>query len=774
MKTKLIIVAFVFTAAFSTGCRIIDDEDVAVNQYRVLNRYAPVANSPQMEMRSRAEEIEVAKTRKVYIGHDLPVEVTIDAKYAEDDIPVQFYLLHAEDIEEYENGTGDLDDVRFYYLDRTVGTTIEHIDSGTNTYRVILNVPANDAKDQFTGDLKTGLFYIIAEVNKDGKAEIDIIEAYNKYKNNTDLTYTSVINVASDKMNYPDLVLEQFNLTGGAGGSVNSTTFLDLKLSNLPGAEQIVLPGINGLPDIPIYPSYTDRIFFANIHVRASSCDVINVPVNFNLTGPYSFTTPLYIYDSDMEGWVQTYYIPYLKANTSESISLALMIPDNKAATYEYPVHTSWPEGFPVTPTSTIRTDLFATYPLVAMRARLNEGYKSYNNWDITCDINFSSQSGLSKPVQECRFITGNYLTGGEDYYDPYGQNSSASNNLLTRNFYINLEEMNIETNEGINMYPACKKNPPAANGDDNQLVIFWDGIGFCVGDNSFGAGGNVHEGAFFHRMSLYSMGMNLYGTVLSRRIDFIDMYCNASSYPTRPDLSGYAIKIQKPEFDRENKGSIYKDENSSDDDTGTPDGGRLSIKSALYMTTILEEAGVGFTGNTPRVWESPITLYTKKETKEKWVYCFKFQIEAGLDIVLTPGIRLYQYDTGALNLEKFLRLQASAYADANASLAGMAGMGLYTFLDVLGLEFRQKTYTKTEFSDPNYIRGTLYRTFGSYLLPPSGYMDLYFFINLLFFEIRYDYNLFRYTSDPVELFEAGVDPNSGKLWTKYLTYDRK
>ncbi|MCP4132332.1 MAG: hypothetical protein GY754_15275, partial [bacterium] len=101
---KIIMKLFVFMAAispvFMAGC-IIDDSAVALNTYSIESVTAPVDIT-----RSGASAI-TNPDRKVHIGHDLPINLELTAEYAEDDVPIQVYLLNINDIEEVQSGIGD-------------------------------------------------------------------------------------------------------------------------------------------------------------------------------------------------------------------------------------------------------------------------------------------------------------------------------------------------------------------------------------------------------------------------------------------------------------------------------------------------------------------------------------------------------------------------------------------------------------------------------------------------------------------------------------------
>ena len=143
------------------GC--IDDSPVEYNSYNIN-----YINPPVDKVASGGDLV-----KKVYIGHDLPVNITVSAEYDEQNVPLQVYLLNVNDVEEFESGVGYASDIRMYYCDRTPNTTISQLRAGTNIYGVVINVPADDSRDELTNDFKTGYFYVLAEVNKNENADTD-------------------------------------------------------------------------------------------------------------------------------------------------------------------------------------------------------------------------------------------------------------------------------------------------------------------------------------------------------------------------------------------------------------------------------------------------------------------------------------------------------------------------------------------------------------------------------------------------------------------------
>ena len=131
---------------------------------------------------------------------------------------------------------------------------------------------------------------------------------------------------ASDYMSKPDLSVEAIHFTGTTSNPRDSVSFYDLDLSKLPGLET------TNLGKIYLKPVEKSRTFTGSVDVKSSASDALNVPVKFYLEStdsPVTISIPLEIYDKSMEGYVDEYYIPILRKNTRESVTLMLRIPDD-------------------------------------------------------------------------------------------------------------------------------------------------------------------------------------------------------------------------------------------------------------------------------------------------------------------------------------------------------------------------------------------------------------------------------------------------------------
>ncbi len=713
---RILAIAFFLISVFSVlGC--IDDDPVKYNVYAVMTITTPVDRQGS------------ASEKKVHIGHDMPVNVTLTAAYAEVNVPIQFYMLHVDDVDEVENGIGLVSDIRMYFCERTPNTTIDLLQPGTHTYGLIVNIPSEDSKDELTGDFKTGEFYIVAEVNKFEDAELDAYAVYQKFRGS--LGDDNKIVITSDYMKKPDLSVENMHFTGSEDEPNDVLVWYNVSLENLPGIENSSLSEEQRV--IIIEPSMTDRTFTGTVEVRSSASDALNVPIVFWITNDASdignsdgdVDVLLDIYDKSMGGYVDKYYIPILKANTTERITLGLRIPEEHGDINYFSDYEAWPAdpdtacGDSGCSPGDSYTDC---YPLSAIRHALGKKEYGDHTFHIVAEVNPGGE------VTETRFITSHanndeytendYYESG-DVYDTGNTSPSITkdNNEKSEGITFTLEEIEVEPNEGIKAYPYCKLDPP--DEDYRSLVIFWDGFALSVGGSKFGASAEMHEGMFFYNYSLYSLGVDVHGTVFNNSLYLINTYLNAESHPFEELRSGFEFHVE---------------------------GGQK---------VVLSEAGSGFSANT---WEYPILLWSKEKSMEKWVYCFKFKLTAGVETWLTPGVNLNINVDGSLVVDKYANLRASVYADASASIAGLATVGLYTYIDVLTLELIQSCYTTTQYDEVNWpgrVKGTLNRDVGLYLVGPKGYLDIYFEIDFIFFSKRWSKQLFSFSSFRVPLLEV-------------------
>ncbi len=709
---------FIILPFVLSGC--IDDSPVEYNEYDIEGISTPVDKVGNNE-------------KKVYIGHDLPVNVELTAKYNEEDIPIQVYLLHADDIDEVEKGIGFIGDIRMYYCQRTPNTTLTEINQGTNIYGIVINVPAEDSKDELTGDFKTGTFYVVAEVNKNEDAEIDAYIVYEKFKDKlTDPVYKeqNQIVVASEFTSKPDLSVESMSFTGGSDNPQDVLVWYNVDLTGLPGIANSSLTADEMI--IVVEPSEKDRNFTGTVNVKSSASDALNVPIQFKLKDSAGTIDILMeIYDKSINGWVDTYYIPLLKANILERVTLGLRIPADIEGGYNYyGDYEGWTDDPDSPCTDTVcTTETWAeAFPLSHLRHVMGKTNYGDHEFNIEAVINPDGS------IAESRFIVPNdtynaYTTS--DYKEDGGTADGIEddNNIKSESLTFTLEKVEVSPNEGIKAYPYCAMNPK--DEDYRSIVIFWDGFEFNVGGSAFGANAEAHEGMFFYNYSLYSLGCHVSGTIFGNTMYLVNTHLNAESHPYDAGNSGFEFHIE---------------------------GGQK---------VVLSEAGEGHSDN---VWEYPILIWGKEFSKSYWYYCFKFTLTAGIETWFTPGVHLGIHEDGALAVDKYASLRGSVYADASASLAGLASIGLYTYIDVLTLSLIQSCYTTTEYDEVNYpgrVKGTLNREVGVYLIGPKGYIDLYFEINFIFFSKRWSFNIFSFTSFTIPLLEMDF-AGSGE-YTNYI-----
>jgi hypothetical protein len=705
----LLLPAFFFPIA---GC--IDDSPVEYNTYDISYINPPI------------EKSEVAKTgsdwgKKVYIGHDMPVNITISAEYDETDVPMQIYLLNVDDVQEYESGVGYASDMRMYYCDRTEGTTITQLSAGTHTYGVIINVPAEDSRDELTNDFKTGYFYVLAEVNKNEQAETDAYTVYTKFKNRID--DNNIIFVASDHIKFPDLSVESMCFTGGADSPDDVMVWYNVDLTGLPGIDESGLTEEQKI--IIVEPSSKDRTFVGTVEVRSSSADALNVPIEFTLENEAGdFSIPLNIYDRSMSGWVEMYYIPLLKANTTEKITLSLQIPlDDDSANY----FSSWSDW----DSEGNQED----FPLSQVRHEMGRTNYGDHTFKIVATVNPNNS------VEESRFIEPqeNNPEYAEADYNLNGDANKTGNNEKSESITFTLEKVEVDPNNGIKTYPYCKLGDDLADrqanySDKREIVIFWDGLELNVGNNDFGANAEVHEGMFFYNYSLYSFGAHISGTVFNNTMYLVNTHLNAQAHPYNEADSGFELHVEG------------------------------------FNKVVLSEAGEGYSENR---WEYPILVWGKEVSKSYWVYCFKFTLTAGVETWFTPGLNVNLNLDGSLLVDKTAELRGAVYADASASIAGLASVGLYTYMDVITLNLIQSCYTTTEYDEinyPNRVKGSLNREVGFYLIGPKGYLDIYFEIDFFFFSKRWSKQLFSYSSFQMPLLEMDFLTSTDTDYTNLTT----
>jgi hypothetical protein len=707
---------------------MVEDSPVAYNTYNIGTIAPAVPGTASVTSIAAAglkrSTSTITTTKKVHVGHDFPVNVTLTAEYEEDDIPLQFYLLNVDDVEEVESGTASAADMRTYYCEQTTQTTIAKLLKGENTYGCVLNIPADSSIDPLTGHTKTGVYYIVADANKYDSAEPDAYEIYQRSKDKLDENNTVMI--TTEYLSKPDLSIDSMDFTGGSDAPKDVMVFYDIDLSTLPGVNT---GRDNAIPPILVRPVQSSRYFTGTVNVRSSSCDALNVPITFSLKGKSAvdgsdFNIPLMIYDEELKAYQTTYYIPILRANTSCMLSLGLMIPPDATDKNYFSAAVG---GVNMANVASFTTADIAKYPLSWLRYNLGFGDDSYtyHDFSIVAEVNsaYDTNGNLGEGlVTESRFIKPNT---DDKAYDPASyvaagdsKTLSSENNSVSETFSIKLEKMNVDANQGIQNYPYCKLEGTEKVEEMKTVVIFWDGYAFSVGDTKFGGSAEIHEGMFFYNYSLYSMGCNVTGYLFNNPLVLVNTYLNAESHPYNSLSSNFVLNVE------------------------------------AGKRTFMADSGTGFQS---RVWEHPIVLATGEKTMEKMLYFIKLTLIAGYDVCFTPGVSLDVNQDGSLKVSKYAGVLGSVHADASVSLAGLAGVGLYTWLDVLAIDLKQDTYTEVEHGtglNENMVRGTLYRNCGLYLTGPKGYVNGYVQIKILFFKKRWEKQLFSFTSFRIPIFE--------------------
>lgn len=495
MKTKnrIILSAVLFISFFYTGCFLVDNSPVASNTYEILQTRA--------------------LSTEVHIGHDLPVSVTLKADYNETtEIPVQFYLLNKEDVKEVENGLGDTGDIRIYRPDVL---TLDRVYSGTHEYTYEepagndtgqyndlnlfnLHIPADQSIDRLTGDHKIGTYYLVAVVDKDGKAEIDAYEIYKKLKG--DGLQVTEITIPQEALLPPDLSYVAMNFTGDISDPKNAMTYMD-----------VVVPDPNGFT-ISMDPTEQDRTFTGNVTVRSSSKTSLNVPIRFELSNAsLGFTggsaIKPKIYDSEINGWVDIYYAAELKPNIDEDITVALKISDTDA--------------------SAIKTAL-------ENKATADGVTSLSTTWTLTAMVN--DLDGATHPILERRYTMGS----NRRLYD---------NNYGTSQFKINYNRYEVAKNSGIVRYipddPAAPQGLIPDDGQNKVIVIFHDEFKKNVGSEKFGGGIWAYERAYFVNYSCYQTGVELDASLFGNSFKLVDINFDAFSFPKNAAASGYNFFVE-------------------------------------------------------------------------------------------------------------------------------------------------------------------------------------------------------------------------------------
>ncbi|HOO71813.1 MAG TPA: hypothetical protein PK926_08620 [Spirochaetota bacterium] len=705
LNTALLSLFAITLFAFS-AC--IDQSDVEHNTYRIKSIEALNTET-------------CSGTVVGHIGHDVRTKLTMDVEYTENgEIPVQFYLLNKDDVEEVENGLGDRTDIRIYRPDQVVLPGVlegehEYSDDNADIDTFVFNIPSDQAEDELTGDKKTGTYYVIAAVDKDDSAEID---AYELYRKNPSIAEEIVIPTDDDED--PDLSVEDVDFAGDREDPKNIMTYIRVRV-----------PDPNGF-NIDVAPSERERRFTGNATIKSSKLrpggiSTINVPVRFeiNIDDPswtYGAIRPL-VYDSDIDGWVEDYYIDELLPNTDEDVTVALQIDE---------------------------TDAGHIMDFLTQKSEDQEnagGEPSVSTtWTVTAYVNYLTNA--TYPVPEKR-----YTTGSNDI------TSAHANNTGTCDLIINFDVFDVEKNAGIRRYvpedvddpdnygPVHPLEPWEAGYSSSKkkvLVIFHDEFAKDVGSSNLGGGVWAYERAYFYKYSAYQTGVELDARLFGYYLRLVDVNFDAFSFPKNPDASGYNFYVEAA--------------------------GR----------TVYQE---GSLGHLKKIWSFPIPIwgYTKQKIYKKWG--MKLTTKIGVGVTLVPSLRLWTNYDGSLRFEKSLELQVYGTASAEFSVT-VASCGINGYLKMIGVELLQQIYTETEIRnrrDPDTgaelldssgnpvgeeIAGALYKSLGVYLNGPEGWIQIWVKIIIK----KYKWTMFSFhTFHGLPLWE--MDTTGSGYWTNFQDF---
>ena len=663
-KKRTLLSAILSISFFYTGCFLVDNSPVASNTYEVLQTQALSA--------------------EIHIGHDIPVSITIKADYDETtEIPVQFYLLNKEDVEEVENGLGDTADIRIYRpdvltLDQVYAGSHEYAyeepaGNDTGEYRDLnlfnLHIPADQGIDKLTGDHKIGTYHLVAVVDKDGTADIDAYEIYKKMKDNS--RQMAEVTIPQEALLPPDLSYVAMNFTGDMEDPKNAMTYMD-----------VVVPDPNGFT-ISIDPSEQDRIFTGNITVRSSSKTSLNVPIRFELSNEsLGFTggnvIKPQIYDNEIQGWMEVYYAAELKPNIDEDITVALKISETDAAA--------------------IKTAL-------ADKAVADGVTRLSTTWTLTAMVN-DTDDGATHPVLERRYTMGS----NRRLYD---------NNYGTSQFKITYDRYEVEKNAGIVRYvpydPAMTIEEEVANhsvpleGENKVLVIFHDEFKKNVGSKKFGGGIWAYERAYFVNFSCYQTGVELDASLFGNSFKLVDINFDAFSFPKNAAASGYNFFVE------------------------------------AFGITVYQEGMQGHIERSWS-FPIPLYTYGFEKKFKKFGVKLKIGLSASVTLVPTISLWTYYDGALRMEKSIELMVTGQAALDVDAAIVQF-GIEAYLKVIGIELLQQIYTETDFQDSPTNpgteQVAGALYKKLGVYLNGPEGWLKLW--VKVVF--VDFDWTVFSFTT---------------------------
>jgi hypothetical protein len=755
----------------AAACVTCDTAPIEYNEYTIESIATPVD--------------EVVLQKKVYIGHSLPVNVTLTARYTEEDIPLQFYLLNVDDVAYVEKGIGDAEDVRVYYCYQTPHTRIKRLEAGTHTYGLVINIPAEQARDKLTGDFKIGTYYVVADVDANDQAKLDAFEVYNELKERLDSQNT--VFIASDYVKKPDLSVTSMNFTGTEEAPHDSITFYELDMSKLPGAQA------TGLPSFFIKPSRADRTFEGTVDVRSSSADTLNVPIEFFLASrDGSVRVPLEIYDTTLGGFVDEYFIPILRKNTTESVTLQFRVPDDRDGYFFSLFGTDeWNADTFLNHPDRDAYPLFEIFYAMTKEGLIEQGfadeYISVNgitkNESPSRDYVFKIEAVVNPDgkVTESRFIdpndtndeysTDNYLEDG-DVYDAANPAPMITfeNNTLADDLILRLEKIFVEPNEGAKFYPCSKiagqEDCDPADGY-RQMVIFWGGWGAHVGNNNLWAGFDVWTGIFFRNYSLFSMGINLYGHV--------------SDFVTGGDLvsaqGGYRMSFMSESHPFDADKTFYE---------------FVVLGSVIPFFGAPWAGGEVGWGDESDWWQGSVSLFAFKDESQGFgdytvsspITFEKFSIEldtevAGFGIEFAVrggfgGIYILPRTDAQLNRDGSLRFDVAATvamgveAELSIGALGLISAGVEGSIDIVSFDLGFGALTRVYYDEvnaPGMVKGSIGFGPDLWFIGPQGELKAYVELPLLLAKVRIEQVILSFQAFKLKLYDEPFVESAKTGW---------
>ncbi len=748
---KIINFLLILSLLIISAC--IDDSPIELNSFNVKGISTPV------------DRVGTLNQKKVYIGHSMPINVNIDAKYDDTDVPVQLYLVNVADVKNVDSGIQPVEDIRFFFIHNTEHTKIKNVTAGPNAYGLVLNIPADQAKDKYTGDYKIGEYYVIAEINQFDRSEINPYTVYKQVKNR--LTDEDIIYVATDYLSKPDLKIENMNFVGTTEDPADSIMFYNLDLTTLPGMQNF--------PDfevITLKPNVSKISFSGSVTVRSTSSDSLNAPIEFSLQSEDgSLIIPLTIYDETMKAFMDTYYIPILRKNIPETISLQLRLPDDIGGAEYFSTEF---DNF-LTDYAAMNAATKAQYYITALRHSLRLSDTDYKNDYGEYNFKIVGQINPTGSIQETRFIEPNntnstYADDGSDYSED-GSTDSVTNNTMSNDIIVSLVKMEAKPDiETPQYYPYDEFDVATRTEEDKQVVLYWMGATtqpYGLTD-WFEVLAEIHGGILFQNFSLMTIGYQATINLCGQYIGFRSFF-NAESHPFNYEKSYYDYSLATTDiteyfpghyWDDADAGYSFLDVEVGDNISGNSITGYSDTKVGFEKTTIVDATFI-----------PPVVITIPIEAAGSGV-----EITIGGMVQVFPNLAIDLQRDGALwfegGLSVGLQVNASIGAEFLETLVGIAIGGSIQLITIDGL---MAGYTKTYWSaaQENKVRGSLSLGPSIWISPPSG--EIYVTVTVLGIETKitiFSFKSGRYLIKHWELAE------SDKTWwttinnTTLMDYD--